>query len=57
MIVKVKKVLFVILALSMVLGIFTACQPDDRIQLNIYNVGDYINEDVIDIFEEENPDI
>lgn len=56
-IVEVKKVLFVILAVSLVLGVFTACQPDDRIQLNIYNVGDYINEDVIDIFEEENPDI
>ena len=37
----------------MVLGMFTACQPANRTQLNIYNVGDYINEDVIDIFEKE----
>jgi len=53
----VKKFICVILTVVILTGFMTACQPDTRTQLNIYNVGDYINEDVIDIFEEENPDI
>ena len=52
-----KKFICVILTVVILTGFMTACQPDTRTQLNIYNVGDYINEDVIDIFEEENPDI
>lgn len=52
-----KKFLSVILVVVLILTVMSACQPDNRTQLNIYNVGDYINEDVIDIFEEENPDI
>lgn len=52
-----KKFICAILTLVILTGFMTACQPDTRTQLNIYNVGDYINEDVIDIFEEENPDI
>lgn len=52
-----KKILSVILVVVLTMGVLSACQPDNRIQLNVYNVGDYINEDVIDIFEQENPDI
>ncbi len=52
-----KKFVYVILAIIIFVGALTACQPDTRTQLNIYNVGDYINEDVIEIFEKENPDI
>ncbi len=54
---EVKKFISVILTMVLLLGLMTACQPDTRTQLNIYNVGDYINEDVIEIFEKENPDI
>ncbi len=54
---EVKKFISVILAVVVLSCVLTACQPDTRTQLNIYNVGDYINEDVIEIFEKENPDI
>ena len=57
MIREVKRFLSVILVVVLILTVMSACQPDDRIQLNIYNVGDYINEDVIELFEDENPDI
>jgi spermidine/putrescine transport system substrate-binding protein len=36
---------------------FPGCEQDDRVVLNIYNVGDYIDLEVLDIFEEENPNI
>ena len=51
MIEEVKKFSCVVLTLLVVVGVLSACQPDTRTQLNIYNVGDYINEDVIDLFE------
>ena len=57
MIKEVKKFICVVLTLLILVGVLSACQPDTRTQLNIYNVGDYINEDVIDLFEKENPDI
>ena len=36
---------------------FSGCGDSGKTVLNVYNVGDYIDMDVIDIFEEENPDI
>lgn len=35
----------------------TSCGDKNKTVLNVYNVGDYIDEDVLDIFEKENPDI
>lgn len=51
-----KKFLLLVSVLTVICIVFSGC-GDNRIKLNVYNVGDYINEDVIDIFEEENPDI
>lgn len=53
-----KKVLLLCLicAIALVCVTMSGCN-DDRTVLNVYNVGDYIDMDVIDMFEEENPDI
>ncbi len=52
-----KKIVVLVLALSLVLGVFASCS-DDRVTINVYNWGEYISEgeddllDVIDEFEE-----
>lgn len=48
--------LCILLVISSVMC-FTGCESDDRTVLNIYNVGDYIDLEVLDIYEQENPDI
>lgn len=46
------RVLSLIIVLTMVL-ISTGCSSDDRVVLNVYNWGDYIDESVIEEFEKE----
>ncbi len=53
-----KKIISLILCLTLVLPIAlstTSCSS--KTKLFVYNVGDYIHPDVIDMFEKENPDI
>lgn len=45
------------MCIAVIATAFAGCESDTRTTLNIYNVGDYIDMAVIDIFEEENPDI
>ncbi len=52
-----KKFFAVLVAAAVMMTTLAGCGGDDKITLNIYNVGDYIDEDVLDIFEEENPGI
>ena len=58
-----KKRISVLLLLCLVLGLFSGCQADQRITINVYNWGQYISEgndgciDVIREFEKANPDI
>ncbi len=49
--------LCVCVCIAMIATAFSGCESDTRTTLNIYNVGDYIDMAVIDIFEQENPDI
>lgn len=49
---KMVKVLSVLLMLTLVLGLFSGC-GDDRVTIRVYNWGEYIDEDMIDLFEEE----
>ena len=51
-----KKIAILLIALLIIPTMFTSC-TQDYITLNVYNVGDYIDEEVIAIFEEENPGI
>ena len=51
-----KKFLSLVLIISIFATFFVGC-GDDRTVLNVYNVGDYINEDVLDMFEKEYPNI
>lgn len=51
------KKFLLLISIVIIAGIVFAGCGDDRVRLNVYNVGDYINEEVIDIFEKENPDI
>lgn len=50
-----KKIILSVLCVVMVFA-FIGC-GSNKVKLNVYNVGDYIDEDIIDMFEEENPDI
>lgn len=53
-----KKILCIILTIALLISLsisFTACSS--KTKLFVYNVGDYIHPDVIDMFEEEFPDI
>ena len=52
----IKRIICLICAIACI-PVFTGCETDDRTVLNIYNVGDYIDMEVIEIFEQENPDI
>ena len=52
----IKKFISIICIICM-MATLSACEQDDRIVLNIYNVGDYIDLEVLDIFEQEHPDI
>ena len=48
-----KKVLSLVLLVALIGTLFTGCKKDDQVVLNVYNWGDYIDEDIFDIFEEE----
>lgn len=49
---KLAKVLSVLLMLTLVTCLFSGC-GDDRVTIRVYNWGEYIDEDMIDLFEEE----
>lgn len=51
-----KKILSLVFVLCILVGTFSGC-GDKRTTINVYNVGDYIDEEVIALFEKENPDI
>ena len=46
----------IFLALLVVCMAFAGCGGEKQV-INVYNVGDYIDEDVLDIFEDENPGV
>lgn len=48
-----KKWMSLLLMALMVTAVFTGCSDGDKEVLYVYNWGDYIDEDVLDIFEEE----
>jgi len=48
-----KKIIVIVMILTLTAFIFTGCKSDDKIVLNVYNWGDYIDEDIFDTFEEE----
>ncbi len=50
-----KKILCLVISLSLVLAFFTGCEK--KTTINVYNVGDYIDEEVISLFEKEYPNI
>lgn len=53
-----KRIISLVLCIVLVFSLcsfLTGC--DDRITINVYNVGDYIDEEVITLFEEEYPHI
>lgn len=50
-----KKLIILMLVVAVCLG-FAGCGEPKEV-LNVYNVGDYIDEDVLDIFEDENPGV
>lgn len=53
-----KKIISLLLLCTLVAGcIFAATGCSSKTKLFVYNVGDYIHPDVIDMFEEENPEI
>lgn len=53
---KMKKLTALILILVMACPLLSGC-GSKKTTIYVYNVGDYIDEDVIDQFEKENPDI
>lgn len=48
-----KKIISVVLLVALVATLFTGCKSEDKIVLNVYNWGDYIDEDIFETFEEE----
>ena len=48
-----KKNIMIVMILTLTAFIFTGCKSDDKVVLNVYNWGDYIDEDIFDTFEEE----
>ncbi len=50
------KTLLVFVCMGLVASLFAGCSEKKTV-LNIYNVGDYIDMEVIDMFEKENPNI
>ena len=48
-----KKSIILLVILVMFATFFSGCAKDDQIVLNVYNWGDYIDEDIFEIFEEE----
>ncbi|GAB6107951.1 ABC transporter substrate-binding protein [Fusibacter bizertensis] len=48
-----KKIVVLVLLVALMGTFFTGCKKDDQVVLNVYNWGDYIDEDIFDIFEKE----
>ncbi len=48
-----KRVLALVLLVALMGTLFTGCKKDDQVVLNVYNWGDYIDEDIFDTFEKE----
>jgi len=54
----IKKIVAVLISCMMLCALLAGCgEGGDKVVLNVYNVGDYIDEQVLDMFEEENPGI
>ena len=49
-----KRFLSLLCVICLFVPCFSGC-GEKRTTINVYNVGDYIDEDVIDLFEKENP--
>lgn len=47
------KIITLIMVMTIMLVNFSGCSGDDRVQLNVYNWGDYIDKTVLDDFEQE----
>ncbi len=48
-----KKIIVLVMVMVLTTVIFTACAQEDKVVLNVYNWGDYIDEDIFEMFEEE----
>lgn len=48
-----KKIIVLVLVMVLTTVMFTACAQEDKVVLNVYNWGDYIDEDIFEMFEEE----
>lgn len=48
-----KKIIILVMVMVLTTVMFTACAQEDKVVLNVYNWGDYIDEDIFDMFEEE----
>lgn len=48
-----KKIVVIVLILTLFATMFTGCKSEDKVVLNVYNWGDYIDEDIFKIFEDE----
>ena len=48
-----KKMIFLVVLMVTAVLAFTGCANDGQVVLNVYNWGDYIDEDIFDTFEEE----
>ncbi|MBE0450468.1 MAG: spermidine/putrescine ABC transporter substrate-binding protein [Clostridia bacterium] len=48
-----KKIIIFVLVMVLTTVLVTACAQEDKVVLNVYNWGDYIDEDIFEMFEEE----
>ncbi len=48
-----KKIIILVMVMVLTTVLFTACAQEDKVVLNVYNWGDYIDEDIFEMFEEE----
>lgn len=48
-----KKITILVMVMVLTTVMFTACAQEDKVVLNVYNWGDYIDEDIFEMFEEE----
>ncbi len=51
-----KKYIAFLICIAMCVGLFSGC-GEEKTTINVYNVGDYIDEEVISLFQEEYPNI
>lgn len=48
-----KKIIILVMVMVLTTVMVTACAKEDKVVLNVYNWGDYIDEDIFEMFEEE----